>query len=153
MTTSMNLKFLMPGVAVSAAMTPRLLGVLKAVGFSAVIDVTQTIELETEDKIRADIAARARKSGIEFLKFADGTLSGRHIDRGSELVQVLDEAPKPVVIYSTTGRRAATLWAMAMRDEMESEAIAAAAARAGFEVSHVVATMHEGKVAGLPIAA
>ena len=95
-------------------------------------------EGESDDQVPgSEIEAAARAAGIDYLAIPV-THAGFSHPQVARLADVLEKAEGPVLGYCRSGTRSALLWALA-RASMgdDPEALAAAAAQAGYDVSPV----------------
>ncbi|ANY18822.1 Beta-lactamase hydrolase-like protein [Tsuneonella dongtanensis] len=95
-------------------------------------------EGESPDQVPgAEIEAAARAAGIDYLAIPI-THAGFSHPQVTALAEALESAGGPVLGYCRSGTRSTLLWALARASQGESpDAIAAAAAAAGYDVGPV----------------
>lgn len=93
----------------------------------------------------AEIEAAAQAHGLRFLAipFTSGALN---LDLVAQFGAALAEAPKPALAYCRSGARSCTIWSLAQAGEMAAGDIVSAAARAGYDMSGLRATLERGKL-------
>jgi uncharacterized protein (TIGR01244 family) len=95
-------------------------------------------EGESDDQTPgAEIEAAARAAGIDYLAIPIGHAGFSH-PQVEKLAEALDAAEGPVLGYCRSGTRSTLLWALAQSSRGEDpDALSAAAASAGYDVSPV----------------
>ena len=90
-----------------------------------------------------EIARAARAAGLEYLAIPIGQ-SGFSAAQVAAMADAIESAPGTVLAYCSSGKRSTLLWALAAASRGEDpQAIAQAAAAAGYDVSPVRAAMQE----------
>lgn len=122
-------------VSVSPQIGPEDIEVIKAAGFSAIVNN------------RPDGEAPDQPSGAEIRRVAEAAgLAYHEIPLGRDGVteqmieatrDVLEQSPGPVLCYCRSGTRSTTLWALSEAGKLPAEEIIEAAGRAGYDVSHL----------------
>ena len=127
-------------VLASPQITVEDVAIAKAQGVSLIVN--NRPEGESADQTPGDaIEAAARAAGMEYLAIPI-THAGFSLPQVDALVQALGEADGKVLAYCRSGTRSTLLWALARAKAGDApEAIAAAAAEAGYDVSPVRPTM------------
>ena len=88
-----------------------------------------------------EIEAAARAAGIDYLAIPV-THAGFSLDQVERMGEALEQAEGSVLAYCRSGTRSTLLWAMAQAKlGMDPEAIAAAAAGAGYDIAPVRPTV------------
>jgi sulfide:quinone oxidoreductase len=132
----MDIKKLMPGLAVSQQIAASDLQAIKAAGFRAIVCNRPDGEGSDQPNF-SEIEAAAREQGIEahYLPVESGKV-GKVGDAEAALFGELMQAlPKPVLAYCRTGMRAATLWALSEASSRTLPDIIAAGNAAGYDLS------------------
>lgn len=94
-----------------------------------------------EEPQGADIEAAAQAGGIGYLAIPVSH-AGFSLDQVDAMANAISLADGPVLAYCRSGTRSTLLWAMAQAKlGMDPEAIAAAAAGAGYDISPVRPTV------------
>jgi len=127
-------------VLASPQITLEDVAIAKAQGVSLIVN--NRPEGESADQTPGDaIEAAARAAGMEYLAIPI-THAGFSLPQVDALVQALGEADGKVLAYCRSGTRSTLLWALARAKAGDApEAIAAAAAEAGYDVSPVRPTI------------
>lgn len=127
-------------VLASPQITVEDVAIAKAQGVSLIVN--NRPEGESADQTPGDaIEAAARAAGIEYLAIPI-THAGFSLPQVDALAQALGKADGKVLAYCRSGTRSTLLWALARAKAGDApEAIAAAAAEAGYDVSPVRPTM------------
>ena len=108
----------------------------KARGFALIVN--NRPEGEAPEQVPgAAVEAAARSAGIDS-RAVPVTPAGFSEDQVQAMATALEEAAGPVLAYCRSGTRSTLLWALAQASRGEDpEAIAAGAARAGYDVAPV----------------
>ena len=138
MTNIDKVTFLTPKIAVKGFMTPRGLRIVKAMGFASVINLMPQAASALEDIPEKDLANRVRAYGLEYRKLSVNSVFEIDEDLIERFKDTVEEVPQPTVIFSRTGRRAVTLWALAMQNAMNWDELTTKASRAGFDISQII---------------
>ena len=127
-------------VLASPQITVEDVAIAKAQGVSLIVN--NRPEGESADQTPGDaIEAAARAAGIEYLAIPI-THAGFSLPQVDALAQALGRADGKVLAYCRSGTRSTLLWALARAKAGDApEAIAAAAAEAGYDVFPVRPTM------------
>ena len=133
-----KITILTPEVAVTSFMTPRSLRIVKTMGFSTVINMMPLSSSVMDDVFEKGLAEKVRKFGLEYRQLPVD--SAKDIDQAviDRFHETMSEVPMPAVIFSRSGQRAITLWALAMRDVLTREQLAEKVGRAGHDISRVI---------------
>jgi sulfide:quinone oxidoreductase len=129
----MAFKQLTPSFSVARQPTDTDIARAAAEGFKSIIDNRP----DGEDAGQPDAATMAQvaaRHGMQFehIPVAPGTADDRDVAKMAIALNTLD---KPILAYCRTGMRAATLWALAHSRNAEPDAILAATAAGGFDLS------------------
>jgi len=130
--------FLTPEIAVTGFMTPRCLRIVKTLGFSTVINMMPRSPSSLDDIVEKELAKNVRKSGLEYRKLPVSSVKDIDQTMINKFSEMMDEIPKPTVIFSRTGHRAVTLWALAMQGVLTSNELDEKANRAGHDISRII---------------
>lgn len=131
----MDIRQITPDYAVSPQIAPEDLPALQEAGFTTVIcnrpDVENPVELQAEVLKVATEAA-----GLRFVE-----LPVVHSELTMETVQAQADAiaasDGPVFAYCASGTRSSIVWALSQAGKMPTQEIIAAAANAGYDLSHL----------------
>lgn len=131
----MELKRINDHVSVSGQIQPEEVAELKGEGFVAIVNNRPDGEAADQPS-GAQIAAAAEAAGIDyhFIPMGRAGVDQEMIDNTRA---ALDGARGPVLCYCRTGTRSTTLWALAQAGRMPADDIIAAAANAGYDISHL----------------
>ena len=132
-----KLTILTSEVAVTGFMTPRCLRIVKTMGFSTVINMMPPSPSTIDDIYEKGLANKVRKFKLEYRHFPISSTQDIDQNMIDHFREVMAEIPKPAVIFSRSGQRAVTLWALAMQDVLTSEQLAEKASRAGHDISGI----------------
>lgn len=127
--------------SVSPQIAPDDLETLKSRGFALVINNRPDGE-EAGQPAAADIEAAAVEAGVAY--HAIPVSGGFSQAQASEMADALAGAQGPVLAFCRTGTRSTLLWALAQASKGEDpDAIAAAAAGAGYDIAPVRAAVEQ----------
>jgi len=138
MTDIDKVTILTPKIAVTGFMTPKCLRIIKTMGFASVINMMPQAPSVLEDIPEKNLANRVRSFGLEYRKLSVNSVFDIDADLIERFQDTVEEIPKPAVIFSRTGRRAVTLWALAMQNSLTCDELAAKARRAGHDISQII---------------
>lgn len=129
----MKIAKLTPFLSVSAQIAEADLGALAAQGFRAVLNNRPDGEAE-DQPASAALAAAAERVGLAYrhVPVVSGSITD---DDVAAFAQVLDEVKAPVLAFCRTGTRSTMLWALAEAHRLDSQAILATAAEAGYDLA------------------
>ncbi|RLA35617.1 MAG: TIGR01244 family phosphatase [Gammaproteobacteria bacterium] len=129
----MNMKKLSPRVFVSEQITTTDIGIASAQGIKTIINNRPDNEAQGQPKT-ADLAAAAAKLGMAFidLPVVAGKVTDEHIE---QFENMYGELQAPVLMFCRTGTRSASLWALEEARTLDVDAVLAAAAEAGYNLS------------------
>ena len=131
----MDIRSLTPDYAVTPQIEPTDVPAIKDAGFTAVIcnrpDPENPMELQAE-VLRAAVEA----AGLTFIEnpIVPGQLTVENV-QAQATAQA--EAPGPVLAYCASGTRSSIAWSLSQAGKIPTEEIIAAAARAGYDLSHL----------------
>lgn len=134
---STPLVFLSSQIAVSPLLTPKRLRIAKTLGISSVISVMPGSQSEADGVDVKDLADNIRDCGMEYRNIPGNGTDEIGSAAVSHFLDVIAQLPKSVLVFCQTGERAATLWASAMSGALSTNDIISAAARAGYDVTHL----------------
>jgi uncharacterized protein (TIGR01244 family) len=122
-------------VSVSPQISPEDVEVIKAAGFTAIVNNRPDGEAPGQPS-GAEIRRAAEAAGLAYHEIPlgrDGVSQGMI----EETEAVLESSPGPVLCYCRSGTRSTTLWALSQAGKVPAEEIIEAAGRAGYDVSHL----------------
>jgi uncharacterized protein (TIGR01244 family) len=123
-------------VSVSSQISPEDMPALKAAGFSTVINNRPDGEAPGQaSSATMQAAAAAAGLGYHFIPLGREGVSPEMIE---ETKAVLEGSTGPVFCYCRSGTRSTTLWALSQAGKMPAQEIVAAAAHAGYDMSHLL---------------
>lgn len=135
----MDIRQVTPRYHVSPQISAEEVADLKAAGITRIICNRPDAEVPPTHRAEA-IGAAAEAAGLEFevLPLTHQTMTPENIARQIEMV---DGAPGPVLAYCASGTRCTVIWALGMAGEMPVDEILATAAKAGYDLSGLRATL------------
>ena len=131
----MDIRMITPSFAVSPQIEPDDLPAIKDAGFETIIcnrpDEENPVELQAEVLRTATEAA-----GLRFIDnpLSHGQLTLDHVTLQGE---TCDETEGAVLAYCASGMRSSIIWALAQAGKAPTADIIAAAAQAGYDLSHL----------------
>ncbi|MFU8817828.1 MAG: TIGR01244 family sulfur transferase, partial [Pseudomonadales bacterium] len=127
------IKRLTPSMAVSGQLEPDDMAAVAAEGFHCVINNRPDGEGAGQPE-SATLEAAARDAGLDYraLPVTAGQISDEDVTAFRALTE---QAAGPVLAFCRTGTRSATLWALAEAHQVAPDALLAAAAEAGYNLS------------------
>ena len=132
----MDIRPLVPGLAVAPQIAAAELIELKKAGYRAIICNRPDGE-GADQPLFAEIAYAAKAVGIEahYLPAESGKVSD---EQGVAFGQLFDSLPKPVLAYCRTGMRSTTMWALSQANSQALPALLESAKNAGFDLKGVI---------------
>lgn len=131
----MDLKRINDKVSVSPQISPEDVQTIKALGFVAIIN--NRPDGESPDQApSATIEQAAHDAGLAYHYIPLGR-DGVSSDMVEQTKQVLEGSTGPVFCYCRSGTRSTTLWALSQAGKAPASEIIAAAANAGYDMSHL----------------
>jgi uncharacterized protein (TIGR01244 family) len=123
-------------VSVSPQISPADFPALKALGFTAVINNRPDGE-SPDQPSSATMQAAAEQAGLSyhFIPLGRDGVSPQLVDAETE---ALEGSAGPVLAFCRSGTRSTTLWALSQAGKMPAHEIVAAAAHAGYDMSHLL---------------
>jgi len=123
-------------VSVSPQISPADFPALKALGFTAVINNRPDGE-SPDQPSSATMQAAAEQAGLSyhFIPLGRDGVSPQLVDAETE---ALEGSAGPVLAFCRSGTRSTTLWALSQAGKMQANEIVAAAAHAGYDMSHLL---------------
>jgi uncharacterized protein (TIGR01244 family) len=122
-------------VSVSPQISPEDVKAIKAQGFVAIINNRPDGE-SPDQPTSAQIEAAAHEAGLAY-HFIPLGREGVSSDMIEETKQVLEGSTGPVFCFCRSGTRSTTLWALSQAGKAPADEIIAAAAHAGYDMSHL----------------
>ncbi len=112
MNTTLPVRAVAEDVCVAPQLTPEAMAEAARAGFRSVVNNRPDFEHGPNQPTHADIQAAARAAGLEyrFLPVAGGFQTPEQI---AALAQLLDELPRPILLFCRSGSRSANLFAQA----------------------------------------
>ncbi len=129
----MDIRKIAPDLSVSPQVLTRDLGVAASRGFRSII-INRPDGEGSDQPTSAELVAAAARHGLEarYLPVVSGRITDEDI---AGFAAALRELPAPVLAFCRSGTRSATLWALAQRGHLSTDAILATTAEAGFDLS------------------
>lgn len=131
----MDVKRINTEVSVSPQITPEDVAAVKAQGFVAIINNRPDGEAPDQPPSAA-IEAAAHAAGLAYHHIPLGR-DGVSADMIEQTKQVLEGSTGPVFCFCRSGTRSTTLWALSQAGKKPASEIIAAAAHAGYDMSHL----------------
>lgn len=131
----MELKRINDHVSVSAQIQPGDVAGLRALGFTTIVNNRPDGEAADQPSGEA-IEKAAQAAGLIYHAIPLGR-DGVSPDMVERTRSALQSSPGPVLCFCRSGTRSTTLWALSQAGLMDAEDIIAAAARAGYDMSHL----------------
>lgn len=132
----MDVKRINEHVSVAPQISPEDFPALKALGFTAVINNRPDGE-SPDQPSSATMQAVAEKAGLAYHYIPLGR-DGVSSQMVAETEAALEGSAGPVLAFCRSGTRSTTLWALSQAGKLPAEEIVAAAARAGYDMSHLL---------------
>ena len=132
----MDVKRINDHVSVSPQIGPDDLPALRALGFTAIINNRPDGE-SPDQPPSAAMQAAAEKAGLSyhFIPLGRDGVSTEMVEQETE---ALEGSAGPVLAFCRSGTRSTTLWALSQAGKMPAHEIVAAAAHAGYDMSHLL---------------
>ncbi len=129
----MDIRPITPTYAVSPQIDPTDIPAIKAAGYVAIINNRPDAEIPPSHQS----AAMRALAEAEGLKFYDIPVTHQGLNMGMVTDQrdVMDATEGPVLAYCASGTRCTIVWALGQAALMEPDAIIAAAAAHGYDIS------------------
>lgn len=133
----MELKRINDHISVSGQIQPEDVAAIKAGGFTTIVNNRPDGE-SPDQPDGAEIEAAAKAAGLAYVAIPLGR-DGVSPDMVEKTRAALDASQGPVFAFCRSGTRSTTLWALSQAGEMDGGDIIAAAAGAGYDMSHLSA--------------
>lgn len=132
----MDVKRINDHVSVAPQISPDDLPALKALGFTAIINNRPDGESPGQPA-SAEMQAAAERAGLayHFIPLGRDGVSAEMVEQETE---ALEGSAGPVLCFCRSGTRSTTLWALSQAGKMPAQEIVAAAAHAGYDMSHLL---------------
>ena len=132
----MDVKRINDHVSVAPQISPDDLPALKALGFTAIINNRPDGESPGQPSSAA-MQAAAEAAGLDyhFIPLGRDGVSAEMVEQETE---ALEGSAGPVLCFCRSGTRSTTLWALSQAGKMPAQEIVAAAAHAGYDMSHLL---------------
>jgi len=134
--TGLEIKRINDRVSVSPQIAPEDVAAIKDAGFVTIVNNRPDGEAPDQPS-GATIEAAARAAGLGYVAIPMGR-DGVSADMIEKTRTVLETSGGPVFCYCRSGTRSATLWALSQAGEIGADDIIAAAANAGYDLSHLI---------------
>jgi uncharacterized protein (TIGR01244 family) len=121
---------------VSPQISPDDVPAIKALGFTTIIN--NRPEGESPDQAPGEaVREAAEKAGLayHFIPLGRDGVSPQMVE---ETREALEGSSGPILAYCRSGTRSTTLWALSQAGELPADEIVAAAANAGYDMSHLL---------------
>lgn len=128
----MDIRPITPAYAVSPQIAPEDIPAIKAAGYVAIL--CNRPDAEVPPDLQADaVGAAARAAGLGFVvnPVTHATLGPREVETQMTAAAA---AGGPVLAYCASGTRSSIVWSLGQVGTMDTDAILAAAARAGYDL-------------------
>lgn len=129
----MDIRPITPDYAVSPQIDPADMAAIKAAGFAGVICNRPDAEVPPSHQAAA-VQAAAEAEGLSFVEIPV-THQGLNMDMVTAQRDAMEAAGGPVLAYCASGTRSTIVWALGQAAVMEPDAIIAAAAAQGYDLS------------------
>ena len=137
----MELKRINEHVSVAPQISPEDVAAIKAAGFTAIIN--NRPDGEAPDQPPGAViekAAHAAGLSYHYIPLGREGVTPKMIE---ETKTVLEGSTGPVFCYCRSGTRSTTLWALSQAGKQPASDIIAAAANAGYDVSHLAGHLNQ----------
>lgn len=131
----MELKRINERVSVAGQISVSELDDIKAAGFTTIVNNRPDGEAEGQPS-DAEMRAAAEDAGLAYFFIPMGR-EGVSEEMVQSTRTVLEERAGPVLCFCRTGTRSTTLWALSQAGTMSAADIISAAAKAGYDMSHL----------------
>jgi uncharacterized protein (TIGR01244 family) len=131
----LELKRINQHVSVSPQISPEDIPVIKAAGFTTIIN--NRPDGEAPDQPTSDAIERAAQAAGLVYHYIPLGRDGVSADMIERTVDALERSEGPVFCYCRSGTRSTTLWALSQKGKMPADRIIAEAAAAGYDMSHL----------------
>ena len=137
----MELKRINDHVSVSPQIGPNDIQAIKAAGFTAIINNRPDGEAPDQpDSATMKAAAEAAGLAYHFIPLGRDGVSSAMVEQTKS---ALEGSTGPVFCYCRSGTRSTTLWALSQAGQMPAQEIVAAAAHAGYDMSHLLGHLNQ----------
>lgn len=137
----MELKRINEHVSVAPQISPEDVAAIKAAGFTAIINNRPDGEAPDQPP-SAVIEQAAHAAGLSYHYIPLGR-EGVTPEMVEKTREVLEGSTGPVFCYCRSGTRSTTLWALSQAGKQPASDIIAAAAHAGYDVSHLAGHLNQ----------
>ncbi|GGA35589.1 TIGR01244 family sulfur transferase [Pelagibacterium lentulum] len=131
----MEIKKINDKVSVAGQIQPEDVAQIKAAGFVAIVNNRPDGEAPDQPD-GAQIAQAAQEAGLRYFEIPMGR-EGVSTHMVAATRDIIDESEGPVLCYCRSGTRSTTLWALSQAGTMQAGEIISAAAKAGYDMSHL----------------
>lgn len=132
----MELKRINDDVSVAPQISPDDMPAIKAAGFTTVINNRPDGESPGQPTSQTmQAAAEAAGLAYHFIPLGRDGVSSQMVE---ETEAALEGSDGPVLAFCRSGTRSTTLWALSQAGKMPAQEIVAAAAHAGYDMSHLL---------------
>lgn len=131
----MELKRINESVSVAGQILPSDIDAIKAAGFTTIVNNRPDGEAP-DQPTNAEIQAAAEMAGLVY-HFIPMGREGVSADMVANTLAALEQSSGAVLCFCRTGTRSTTLWSLSQAGKMPAQDIIAAAANAGYDMSHL----------------
>jgi uncharacterized protein (TIGR01244 family) len=111
---SLPLRAVAPDVCVAPQLTPDAMAEAARTGFRSVVNNRPDFEHGPDQPTNADIEAAARAAGLEY-RFLPVSGMYQSPDDAAAMAALLDELPRPLLMFCRSGARSTRLYALALQ--------------------------------------
>jgi uncharacterized protein (TIGR01244 family) len=137
----MDIRRITADYAVSPQITPQDVAAIKAAGFVTILCNRPDAEVPPDVQAAA-VGAAAEAAGLGFV-VNPVTHQGLNMEMVRRQMDTIAEAGGPVFAYCASGTRCSIVWSLGQAGKMPTEAIIAATARAGYDLSHLAGRLDD----------
>ncbi len=131
----MDIRQITPDYAVSPQIDPTDIPAIKAAGFRTIICNRPDVEVPTE--LSAEVMRiAAEEAGLAFI-VNPVTHQTLNMDMVAAQMASLTDGKIPVLAYCASGTRSSIVWSLGQAGKMPTDAIIAATAKAGYDLSNL----------------
>jgi len=128
-------------VSVAPQISPGDIAVIKAAGFTTIVNNRPDGEAPDQPS-GAEIRAAAEAAGLGYHEIPLGR-DGISPNLVEDTQKVLEGSTGPVLCFCRSGTRSTTLWALSQAGKLPATEIIAAAGQAGYDVSHLAGYLNQ----------
>lgn len=114
MSTHLPVRAVAPDVCVAPQLTPAAMAEAAQAGFRSVVNNRPDFEYGPDQPTSADIESAARAAGLEY-RFLPVAPNLQTPDQIAAFAQLLEELPRPILLFCRSGARSANLYRQAQQ--------------------------------------